>query len=190
MAQPARRRNPAVSAPEPSPKGPAVLPAPAPPAAVPDRAKAMVEALDRAAQVGGILTFDPPKKPYGFPSKLHINMDHDLWMARHRLRLSPTADRLLTFLVGTHDDKGRVKAKQTELAGELECSQGAVSKAMKQLDSKNLAWRVPKTREWIQLNPLAAYRWRSNKHHVLLAEMSEELKTRQIEIPKPGRRTA
>lgn len=148
----------------------------------------MVEALDRASQVGGIFTFDPPKKPYGFPSKLHINMDHDLWMSRHRLKLSPTADRLFTLLVGTHDDRGQVKAKQTELADELECSQGAISKAMKQLDGKNIAWRVPKAKELIQLNPLASYRWRSNKHRALIEEMSEVLKDRQINIP--GRRTA
>ncbi|MDH6544954.1 hypothetical protein M2167_007525 [Streptomyces sp. SPB4] len=157
---------------------------------VPDRAKAMVETLDRLSQAGGVLSFDRPKRTYGFPSGQHVNMDLDLWMNRHRFKLSPVADRLFTFLVGTHDEEGQVQGTQTELAVELECSQGAVSKAIKQLDGKNLAWRVPSVKRRVQLNPLAGYRFRSDKHLDLLYRMRDQLKDRKIDIPKPGRRTS
>ncbi|MGW6877408.1 hypothetical protein [Streptomyces xanthophaeus] len=191
MANPARRRNTAVPPLKRSPQAmPAVAPAPAAPLEVPDRAKAMVETLDRLSQAGGVVSFDRPKRSYGFPSGQHINLDLDLWMARHRFKLSPVADRLFTFLVGTHNEDGQVEGTQTQLAVELECSQGSVSKAIKQLDSKNLAWRVPATKKKLQLNPLASYRFRSDKHHGLLHRMSDELKDRKIEIPKPGRRTS
>lgn len=145
----------------------------------------MVEALDRVSQSGGIVSFDGRKRSYGFPSKQHINMDHDLWMSLPLFRLSPAANSLFTHLVGTHDELGQVHGTQKELAEKLECSQGAVSKALKQLDGHNLAW--PARKRVIQLNPLASYRFRSDKHHRLLADMGKELTNRTIEIPK-GRR--
>ncbi|WP_411112132.1 hypothetical protein [Streptomyces sp. c-19] len=145
----------------------------------------MVEALDRVSQSGGMVSFDGRKRSYGFPSKQHINMDHDLWLNLHRFKMSATAGRLFTFLVGTHDEEGEVHGTQAQLADELECSQGAVSKALKQLDGHNLAW--PARKKVIQLNPLAAYRFRSDKHHRLIATMGAELQNRMIEIPR-GRR--
>ncbi|MFB7960335.1 hypothetical protein ACFC4M_09515 [Streptomyces sp. NPDC056019] len=137
------------------------------------------------SQSGGMMSFDGRKRSYGFPSKKHINMDEDLWLSLPRFKLSQTAGALFTHLVGTHDEAGQVHGTQAELAEELECSQGAVSKALKQLDGHNLAW--PARKKVIQLNPLASYRFRSDKHHELLGRMAGELKTRTIEIPK-GRR--
>ncbi|MEU6932867.1 hypothetical protein AB0A05_27335 [Streptomyces sp. NPDC046374] len=145
----------------------------------------MVEALDRVSQSGGMVSFDGRKRSYGFPSKQHINMDRDLWMALPQFRLSPAAGALFTHLVGTHDVAGQVHGTQKDLAVTLEVSQGAVSKALKQLDGHNLAW--PARKKVIQLNPLASYRFRSDKHHALLRSMSGELENRTITIPK-GRR--
>jgi hypothetical protein len=146
----------------------------------------MVKALDKVATNGGVITQDPPKKPYEFASGQHISLDTDIHANLWRFGLSPMAQNLLNHMATQHDQEGELHATQKELATYFGCSQPKVSKALTQLDKLHFAWKV--RRGVLQVNPTYAYRWGSRKQRALIARLGVEfLRERTIVIPEAGR---
>ncbi|SEE83583.1 replication protein (RepL) [Streptomyces sp. 2131.1] len=146
----------------------------------------MVKALDKVATNGGLISSDPPKRPYQFASGQHISLDTDLQANLWQFGLSPMARDLLDHMATHHDDRGELLTTQKKLATHFGCSQPKVSKALTQLDKLHFAWKV--RRGVLQVNPTYAYRWGSRKQRALIAQLGAKfLRERTIVIPEAGR---
>lgn len=177
MPQPRR----AVAVPEPR-KTVRLAPVPQPVHSDPgDRAHDLLKALEKLSVNGGTILADPPRKRYGFPGGVHINVSQQIQENLWRFGLGQMARDLLDHFAATHDETGLVKATQQSLGTYFGCHHSKVSRAIKVLDTHNFAWKYRQGQ--YQLNPTYAYRWGSRKQHALMARIKDVLDNREIKPP-------
>jgi Firmicute plasmid replication protein (RepL) len=151
-----------------------------------DVLREMVRALGKVAANGGRIDSDPPKQPYEFASGNFTSVDEEIQANLWRFGLTAMARTLLDRMTTDHDEDGRLKATQKQLADDYGCSQPKVSKALGELTKHHFAWKV--RRGVLQVNPTYTYRWGSKRQRSLMSALGEQtLREHTIVIPEARR---
>ncbi|MFG2986201.1 hypothetical protein ACGFYQ_33955 [Streptomyces sp. NPDC048258] len=153
----------------------------------PSQAKVLLDTLTKISRQGGLIASDGEKQDFNLLGGKYfiaesVALEDNLW----RLNLPLMAHHLLSHFKANHDPEGQTKVTQAALGVHFGCHHSKINRALKALDSVNLAW---KARQGLyQLHPGASYRWGSRRQRALVEKLAPVLKDRPIVIPMPEMR--